>query len=133
MVRLLLRIRTLLGSEIADMLIANSIFFLTRWSTFGMGVRALVLTDRLLFGGVHERDILEKADGKMACDWKIEPEESEGAESRLRSRRTSRVFLDLSEAKTWRNLHISKLRQIDLYGGKPLTPAGNKEVSQCHH
>jgi hypothetical protein len=76
--RLLLRIRTLLGPEIADMLIANSIFFLTRWSTFGMGVRALVLTDRLLFGGVHEEDILEKADGKMACDWKIEPEERGG-------------------------------------------------------
>lgn len=76
--RFLWRIRELLGAEISDMLIANSIFFLTRWSTFGMGVRALVLTDRLLFGGAHEDRILKDSGGEMAKDWEIEPKEREG-------------------------------------------------------
>lgn len=55
--------------DIADIVIAHSIFFLTRWSTFGAGVMALVLADRLLFDGIHEQMILDKAGGQMAKDW----------------------------------------------------------------
>ena len=49
------------GPDIADMIIANSIFFLTCWSDFSMGVWALVMADRLLFAGDHEETILATA------------------------------------------------------------------------
>lgn len=55
--------------DIADIVIAHSIFFLTRWSTFGTGVMALVLADRLLFNGLHERVILAEVGGQAAKDW----------------------------------------------------------------
>ena len=58
--RYLWRLRSpeLLGVEIADMVIANSILFLTRWSDFAMGVWALVTADQLLFRGIHRDRIL---------------------------------------------------------------------------
>ncbi|MDY7077180.1 MAG: hypothetical protein SXV54_09675 [Chloroflexota bacterium] len=56
--RYLWQLRCALGVEVADMVIAHSIFFLTRWSTFEMGVLAIMLADRLLFEGVHESVIL---------------------------------------------------------------------------
>lgn len=56
-----------LGAEVADMIIAHSIFFLTRWATFGMGILAIMLADRLLFGGVHKDEILKAP--KKWSDW----------------------------------------------------------------
>ncbi len=55
--RYLWHLRHTLGPEIADRLIANSIFFLTRWSSFGMGIWALIIADQQLFGGMHKHDI----------------------------------------------------------------------------
>lgn len=54
--RYLWQIRVNLGREIADTLIAHSLFFLTRWSTFPQGVLALILADYLLFGTDPEQD-----------------------------------------------------------------------------
>lgn len=50
-----------IGSEVADVLAANSIFFLTRWSTIIVGVLAIMLVDDLLFGGLHLEAIREIA------------------------------------------------------------------------
>jgi len=51
------QLRKSLGDDIADMLIAHSIFFLTRWATFEQGGEAILLTDRLLFSGQHQESI----------------------------------------------------------------------------
>lgn len=48
-----------IGREAADMVIAHSIFFLTRWSDFRTGVIALKVADDLLFNGIHQEIILE--------------------------------------------------------------------------
>lgn len=48
--RYLWQLRVALGVQVADTLIAHSIFFLTRWATFSQGVIALVVADYLLFG-----------------------------------------------------------------------------------
>jgi hypothetical protein len=68
--RYLWSLRCALGEEIADLLIAHSIFFLTRWATFGLGVLALALADRMLFEGAHQEAILKT--GEHACDWEDE-------------------------------------------------------------
>ena len=60
--RFLWQIRKQLGAAIADVLVAHSLFFLTRWSDFRMGVAALIMADRLLFGGNH-RDTLAELSG----------------------------------------------------------------------
>ena len=62
--RFLWQLRKSLGAPIADILIAHSLFFLTRWSDFRMGVasHALLMADRLLFGGNH-RDTLAELSG----------------------------------------------------------------------
>ncbi|GAK58631.1 propeptide peptidase M4 and M36 [Candidatus Vecturithrix granuli] len=65
--RYLWGLRGKLGAEVADMIIAHSIFFLTRWATFGMGILAIMLADRLLFRGVHKGDILP--DSKVPKEW----------------------------------------------------------------
>lgn len=57
-----LRAPDLLGAEAADFVIAHSIFFLTRWSGFDMGVWALIMADRLLFSGIHEAAILRTSE-----------------------------------------------------------------------
>jgi len=57
--RSLWQLRKSLGAEIADILIAHSIFFLTRWATFEQGSHALLLADRLLFSASH-RETIEK-------------------------------------------------------------------------
>lgn len=59
--RYLWLLRQQLGAEVADVLIANSIFFLNRWSSFGMGVLALLTADRLLFQNYNRTVILETA------------------------------------------------------------------------
>ncbi len=46
-----------IGPDVADVLIAHSMFFLTRWAGFALGVWALVLADQLLFAGEHAVDI----------------------------------------------------------------------------
>jgi hypothetical protein len=56
--RFLWQIRKELGAAIADVLIAHSLFFLTRWSDFRLGVAALIMADRLLFGGNHRTKII---------------------------------------------------------------------------
>jgi len=53
------RLHEQVGPEIADMLIAHSIFFLTRWATFRHGIQALRLADRLLFSEEHKDEIRE--------------------------------------------------------------------------
>jgi hypothetical protein len=55
--RYLWQVRKSLGGEIADILISYSVFFLTRWATFKQGVQAILLADRLLFGGLHKEAI----------------------------------------------------------------------------
>lgn len=65
--RYLWQLRCDLGVEVADIVIAHSIFFLTRWSTFEMGILAIMLADRLLFGGIHESAILKDAGGWETC------------------------------------------------------------------
>lgn len=67
--RFLWHLREELGLEVADTIIAHSLFFLTRWATFGLGVMALLLADQLLFGGIHGEKILAK--GKEVKDWKV--------------------------------------------------------------
>ena len=42
-----------IGADVADILVAHSMFFLTRWAGFALGVWALVLADHLLFAGEH--------------------------------------------------------------------------------
>lgn len=77
--RFLWKFRSYVGQEIADTVIAHSLFFLTRWSTFGMGVIGLLVADRLLFSGVHETIILEQCGGMLVKDWKFMSNEN-GAE-----------------------------------------------------
>jgi len=48
-----------IGREVADTLIAHSILYLTRWSSFHMGILAILLVDKLLFNGVHHEHILK--------------------------------------------------------------------------
>ena len=43
--RYLWNLRCRLGAEVADTMVAHSVFFLTRWSTFGTGVLAIMLAD----------------------------------------------------------------------------------------
>lgn len=69
--RYLWALRGYLGADIADILIAHSIFFLTRWATFGMGVLAIMLADHLLFEGSNERAILTMCEGCAAKDWEL--------------------------------------------------------------
>jgi hypothetical protein len=57
----MLRTQEKIGAEAADLLVATSLFFLTRWSTIVGGVLALLQADQLLFGGVHRRIIGEIA------------------------------------------------------------------------
>ncbi len=52
-----LRIHDQFGAEAADLLVATSLFFLTRWSTIVGGMLALLQADQLLFGGVHRSAI----------------------------------------------------------------------------
>ncbi|HET9280234.1 MAG TPA: hypothetical protein VFN95_18700, partial [Flavitalea sp.] len=51
------KLRNTLKPEIADIIIAHSLFFLTRWATFEQGVEAILLADRLLFSGAHKETI----------------------------------------------------------------------------
>lgn len=53
------RLHEELGAEVADMIIAYSIFFLTRWATFRHGVQAIRLADRLLFSAEHKEEIAD--------------------------------------------------------------------------
>jgi hypothetical protein len=57
-----------LKPEIADIIIAHSLFFLTRWATFEQGVDAILLADRLLFSGAHKETIgkLKEVNCKIA-------------------------------------------------------------------
>jgi hypothetical protein len=55
--RYLWQLRKSVGAEVADMLIAQSLFFLTRWASFEQGFRALQLADRLLFSDKHQEAI----------------------------------------------------------------------------
>jgi hypothetical protein len=57
--RFLWQLRKMHGAAMAEVLIALSLFFLTRWSDFRMGVAALLMADRLLFGGNHAKEIIE--------------------------------------------------------------------------
>jgi hypothetical protein len=50
-----------IGPDDADLLIANSIFFLTRWTTIAGGLLALMLADALLFDGLHLNRIRDLA------------------------------------------------------------------------
>lgn len=59
--RYLWLLRLQLGVEVADMLIANSILFLTRWSSFSLGVLALIAADQQLFGGQNRATIIRTA------------------------------------------------------------------------
>jgi len=70
--RYLWALRTKLGAEVADTLIAHSLFFMTRWSTFESGVLAIALAERLIFGGMKDDQILE--DVQSACYWKFASE-----------------------------------------------------------
>jgi hypothetical protein len=56
-----LRCDSEIGPDNADRLIANSLFFLTRWTTGVGGLLALLLADVLLFNGVHLNRIQELA------------------------------------------------------------------------
>ena len=58
--RFLWKLRTdeQIGREVADTLIAHSILYLTRWSSFSMGILSILLADRLLFNGVHYGHII---------------------------------------------------------------------------
>jgi len=49
------RFRKQVDCDVADMLIANSIFFLSRWATFGLALQALLTADRLLFNSGYAR------------------------------------------------------------------------------
>ena len=53
------RLRDELGPDVADMLIAHSILFLSRWSGFLVGVCALIQADLLLFNGINQQKIIE--------------------------------------------------------------------------
>ncbi len=64
--RYLWLLRGKLGADVMDMLVANSIFFLTRTSSFSTGVLALLMADRLLFGHSNQKVILETAKQKVA-------------------------------------------------------------------
>jgi hypothetical protein len=64
--RYLWLLRSKLGAEVMDLLAANSIFFLTRTSSFVLGVLALVMADRLLFGGINQKVILDTAKQRIA-------------------------------------------------------------------
>jgi hypothetical protein len=75
--RYLWKLRCKLGAEVTDTLVAHSFFFLTRWSTFGMGVLAIMLADRLLFDGHYEKVILDAGKGADWERWK-EDEEDDG-------------------------------------------------------
>jgi hypothetical protein len=55
--RYLWQIRKSLGAEVTDMLVAHSLFFLTRWATLEQGFMALQLADRLLFSNKHKEAI----------------------------------------------------------------------------
>jgi hypothetical protein len=57
--RYLWKLRKSLGSEVTDILIAYSVFYLTRWATFEQGTQSILLTDRLLFSSRH-KDIIQK-------------------------------------------------------------------------
>lgn len=70
--RFLWRLRCELNPDVADALAAHSIFFLTRWSSFGSGVLALAMADQLLFDGMHVDKIIEL--GSPMCDWCDEAE-----------------------------------------------------------
>jgi hypothetical protein len=70
--RYLWQLRCDLREETADTLIAHSIFFLTRWATFGLGVLAIMTADRLLFNGANQKTISDK--GERACDWMTFPQ-----------------------------------------------------------
>jgi len=71
--RYLWMLRCELEPEVADTVIAHSIFFLTRWSTFGMGMLAILLADHLLFSRTHEQVIMQpKEPGlKNIRDWEM--------------------------------------------------------------
>ena len=53
-----LRTHKEIGAEVADILIAHSILYLTRWSSFNIGILAILLVDQQLFGGSHGPSIL---------------------------------------------------------------------------
>lgn len=73
--RSLWRLRQQLGPEVTDMLIAHSIFFLTRWATLRQGIQALRLSDRLLFSEEHKKEISEFEDQiSLILDEKSEAE-----------------------------------------------------------
>jgi hypothetical protein len=52
-------LRNKLGADVADVIIAHSILFLSRWSGFVVGVCALVQADLLLFSGENRQTIIE--------------------------------------------------------------------------
>jgi hypothetical protein len=68
--RFLWSLRVELGADVAETLIAHSIFFLTRWSSFDVGVLAIAVADRMLFGGAHRDKIMELGQG--VCDFLTE-------------------------------------------------------------
>lgn len=51
--RYLWSLRCAPSPDVADVLAAHSIFFLTRWSSFGSGVLALAMADQMLFDGTQ--------------------------------------------------------------------------------
>lgn len=68
------RLRDELGADIADMLIANSILYLSRWAGFIVGVCALIQADLLLFGGENQQKIVELSG--LANDLQLSLEEN---------------------------------------------------------
>ena len=59
------RLRSSLGAQIADRIIAHSILFLTRWATFSQAVMGLVTADYLLFGQKSKQLADETQDGSQ--------------------------------------------------------------------
>jgi len=53
-----LRSHDKIGAEVADTLIAHSILYLSRWSSFNVGILAILLVDQLIFRGIHREYIL---------------------------------------------------------------------------
>ncbi len=70
------RFRKQVDRDVADVLIANSIFFLTRWATFGLALQALLTADRLLFNSSYARILATDPAFSAFQDWEIAQQNS---------------------------------------------------------
>jgi hypothetical protein len=65
------RFRKKVDRDVADTIIANSIFFLTRWASFGLALQALSMAARLLFGDAFAKVISEDPAFLAFKDWDL--------------------------------------------------------------